>query len=892
MLSRVNGGNSGIADYLIHGIKHGREFGRDELDQRIILAGDLSLTDTIINSIQDKGQERYLHITLSFRESNIDREILEAVTQEYKSFLMTAYGEDEYHFYAEAHLPKIKHIKDRKTGEMVERKPHIHIVIPEKNILTGKYLNPRGVYNHHIKYFDAIDEHINLKYHLESPKDFVRQGEEYHAQMISRIKGDFYREKHGELKKIILSRIEKEKINEYKDFVQLVSEYGEVTTRNAGKDNEYIAVKLSGDNKFTNLKSPVFRRSYIEHREVRLEKPTPKQIADRLEAWKTTVSKEIKYISNASANVKADYKSATLEVRRMLLNDKEKQFEQRYRGAVRDELRSKLIRPFGQTRLTIGLPGLQKRDVVHRAWGKRQRSESILRRDASRVVDDERADQHHGLRRSRSGRDASNRLVQLAGDIEEAKQREADRRYFAQVRRYLKPERLLDELEKRFAIAPSQYRILAAKDGSPRINVGRENLNVSDFLTKHMNLKWDEAKALLRSCFDEQRTQHRYARADMWKTSWAAYREDRQRVFGSSLSWQDKKQALSIVIFERLKREERLHEAFGSISRGKTMQLSPLEKPAETIAANRIAPHSLAVENRVTVERKQREDEFILRSQERLKMNDLFADKSTPGEVIFKSAKDGSIAFRDKGDSLLFSRQDMSDEKLLLGLEFAVAKYGNALNLGGSEAFKMKLVELAARHDELRIEFKPREYQHLLKAKQQEIAMQASVSEKTSEVQVAQTEQDKLREERIDANARTLKARADELKELFLSGKAVYGERGLEMLQPTSAKKDTPSQPLVSEQEKPEQEDGLEPQIREALRLLEEARAARKVDEKRASELFKQAAYLAKEQGKRDAAIGKPMPKAFEKEEPLRDFWKDGIKAYTRSMDRERGMDR
>jgi hypothetical protein len=106
----------------------------------------------------------------------------------------------------------------------------------------------------------------------------------------------------------------------------------------------------------------------------------------------------------------------------------------------------------------------------------------------------------------------------------------------------------------------------------------------------------------------------------------------------------------------------------------------------------------------------------------------------------------------------------------------------------------------------------------------------------------------------------------------------------------TEPKKDTPSQPLVSEQEKPEQEDGLEPQIREALRLLEEARAARKVDEKRASELFKQAVNLAKEQGKRDAALGKPMPKAFEKEEPLRDFWKDGIKAHTLSLRQKRGM--
>lgn len=66
MIVEIGGGNSGIAEYLEKGLKQGRIFSRDELDQRVVLEGDLELTNKIINSIEDNGQERYLHITLSF----------------------------------------------------------------------------------------------------------------------------------------------------------------------------------------------------------------------------------------------------------------------------------------------------------------------------------------------------------------------------------------------------------------------------------------------------------------------------------------------------------------------------------------------------------------------------------------------------------------------------------------------------------------------------------------------------------------------------------------------------------------------------------------------------------------------------------------------------------
>lgn len=84
MLIRVGGGNAGIGDYLKHGIKNGREHTRDELDHRVILEGNLEATELIINGMNTNA-ERYLHITLSFKEDHIDNETLSNITSEFKS---------------------------------------------------------------------------------------------------------------------------------------------------------------------------------------------------------------------------------------------------------------------------------------------------------------------------------------------------------------------------------------------------------------------------------------------------------------------------------------------------------------------------------------------------------------------------------------------------------------------------------------------------------------------------------------------------------------------------------------------------------------------------------------------------------------------------------------
>ncbi|EAS8074322.1 hypothetical protein EG971_24720, partial [Salmonella enterica] len=142
MIIRVRGYNDGFGEYLRTGKKQGITLHRDELDKRLILHGDLGITEQVVNAMPDNGDDRYLHITLGFKEDYISNELLKTVIDDFRAQLFNAYDEDEYVFYAEAHLPKIKSVLNESTGEMEERKPHIHIIVPKINMCDGSYLSP------------------------------------------------------------------------------------------------------------------------------------------------------------------------------------------------------------------------------------------------------------------------------------------------------------------------------------------------------------------------------------------------------------------------------------------------------------------------------------------------------------------------------------------------------------------------------------------------------------------------------------------------------------------------------------------------------------------------------------------------------------------------------
>ena len=137
MLARVTGGKSGIVEYLQDGIKSGRDLSRDELDDRFTIDGNISITEQLIKDLNaDNKDNNYLHITLSFSERDIDQDGIIKAYNDYKSLVFSAYDTDEYNVYAEIHYPKVKSYTDKKTGDVVERFPHVHMVVPQKNLIT------------------------------------------------------------------------------------------------------------------------------------------------------------------------------------------------------------------------------------------------------------------------------------------------------------------------------------------------------------------------------------------------------------------------------------------------------------------------------------------------------------------------------------------------------------------------------------------------------------------------------------------------------------------------------------------------------------------------------------------------------------------------------------
>lgn len=328
------GGTSGagIREYLEAGKKQGRELHRDEIDQRIVLEGDLAICERIIDSRETEA-ERYDHITLSFKEKDISPETLRAIVSDFKAFMHGAYSEDELYVYAEAHMPKTateqKWNAETKKYETVERFPHIHFIIPKTNLVTGERLSilenlkvGYGTKNITRHFTDAFQESINEKYGLSSPKDNRRDSFASQADVISRIKEDEFTGKNRESLKMIRDMVIDQGIEDPKAFRTMLEKLGEVSE---GKGGEYLQIKLHGAQKNIRLKDYQFSSEFIS-------KPiqeklafytgegkarSPKKKADDLAKGAVLLQKwhdrarEIKYLHTGNPFYKNTYVKAT-----------------------------------------------------------------------------------------------------------------------------------------------------------------------------------------------------------------------------------------------------------------------------------------------------------------------------------------------------------------------------------------------------------------------------------------------------------------------------------------------------------------------------------------------------------------------------------------------------
>ncbi|WP_434529592.1 LPD7 domain-containing protein [Vibrio sp. K4] len=346
MLVRVRGGKDGIAEYLRDGMKSDREQHRDELDKRICIDGDLSLTDTLIKDMAKTDKpENYLHVTLSFAERDIDEEKIRTIYDDYKSNVMSAYLPEEYNIYAEIHVPKIKSYTDKSTGEMVERFPHIHMVIPRKNLLDGKDLNPRGLFRSNLKYFDAIQEKINHEHDLISPFDNQRVFKIDQSKLLARYKGDNFKGANNELKSTLFDAIQEKNISSMADFKQELANYGEVSVGKAGKPDEYLKIKPHGSSRNVRLTDQCFQPDFIERRILKREKPTQEQVNDLVDEWVNERAHEVKYIHAGSPKLRKQYQSLPKEQKRAFLDGQREQHYRRFDLSTGTRLSDRAERP-------------------------------------------------------------------------------------------------------------------------------------------------------------------------------------------------------------------------------------------------------------------------------------------------------------------------------------------------------------------------------------------------------------------------------------------------------------------------------------------------------------------------------------------------------------------
>jgi Ti-type conjugative transfer relaxase TraA len=273
----VGGGISGagMADYLETGIKIGRTQTRDELDRRVVLSGDLREVAAQIDDMHTKEPttERYIELVISFQEHNLTDETLKAINKEIQDFILGGYAPGETSYYSEAHMPKVLQEVD-KFGEIKDRHPHIHAFIPKVNNFTGRRENPLGMLE--MKYGNeltgnqlmaALQEHINYKFGLTSPKDPENRRTDFtsQAEILAKHDGHDFAGRNRDWQQIIRDRMVAEGIETKEDFERMVRTIGTVTYGLKGTDKQYLKVKpfSGGDGKNVRLDDWQFSAEFI-----------------------------------------------------------------------------------------------------------------------------------------------------------------------------------------------------------------------------------------------------------------------------------------------------------------------------------------------------------------------------------------------------------------------------------------------------------------------------------------------------------------------------------------------------------------------------------------------------------------------------------------------------
>ncbi len=744
MLARVTGGQSGIIEYLKDGMKADRELSRDELDHRVNIDGNINITDELIKEMNQEGRkEAYLHITLSFGERDLNEETIIEAYKDYKDSIMSAYSSDEFNVYAEIHYPKVKSYKDKKTGEQIERFPHVHMIVPQKNLVSDKALKPFGLYSTNIKYHDAIQETVNRKHGLESPYENQRKYRMTdNSEFISRYKGDAFKGSNAKFKNEIFEQINTKNISSMEDFKKELAGYGEVTTGKKGSVDEYLQIKLTGSKKNIRLKENAFKGQYIEKRELEREKPSDKKISTDLNEWRETRSHEMKHIHTASPKVRKEYNELTKEKQKEFLYERRNDFTRRYDTRAEGEDN---IRPSGRqanrepspkrnggqrfTQITNGLPGMPKRSLDAANRRENSTTEGVLPNHEHNHLELRRADRDNELRWSndRSGRRGrgikKDKLESFPDQLlqqHKAKNSPQVLKQFKEIRKNLEAERVLDYFQNTHGLIKSNYKTFKAKDGSARIKIGNRAYNISDFSTQHMRQDWSESKEVLAKLYKKQlKTEYKtidesviglndfkqlkggLPKTNLFKQKPKTIESKKEEyVLNSIVSMSgfitkgNKKQTKASILNDSVRTLKYLQqqERYGE----QKMEASKFNfkfKKDESVDDKNTISSSTNISLAETTDNFKKQQKIA--KQFAMKMSDLVAAKDLKNnKVEFNDKNTGKPVFQDVGSHVVMSEKQPKIEHVAVAMTFAAEKFGKVA-INGTKEFKQQAIEVA-----------------------------------------------------------------------------------------------------------------------------------------------------------------------------------------------------
>lgn len=563
MIVEVGGGNGGLKDYLEHGEKVGRDFHRNELDQRIPLFGDLEAFEAGISLHQGSGR-RYDHITLSFAERYVCNEILQVASAEFMDHALYAWPEEDRYripLYSESHRPRIQSYLNKVTGQFVQRMTHIHMGIGRHDLRTGKAIEPLGylgLQTDNLKYIDAWQESFNARHGFSSPKDNPRLIPGSAIDVISRRSGivtgsfDLFNSAKKSFEVKLQNEIFVNDVTTWDGLGALLSKYGVVSKINKDRFFEFYSVCLFGMDKAIRLKGVFFQRHFIElSTEDKISKlqaqaipgyleqtepyDEPDHVLSLLTEWRNSKARELRYLNTGSKYYNKVYLLADIDSRLKILNDLESKSHAITRHSTIED------REITPTRNR--LPGMPVRNLD----GIQRRTEMLLRADTGVDVRVESTREEMGValrqttasagrsvisvvlgespepgelelgdpdeigcadaRKSDSNgwvAQPSSVLARLQADVQERYERSVDRNHYAEIEQDLDGDALLVSLSHSHGLNPSLYQAISAADRPLGIQCGSRTLTPSDFLTLELGLSWDVAASILGDVYVHQ----------------------------------------------------------------------------------------------------------------------------------------------------------------------------------------------------------------------------------------------------------------------------------------------------------------------------------------------------------------------------------------------------